>query len=183
MAWLLASPIEDDKTNHFFQIGEATPFRKLADVIFTDQAINRCVTFASPNLLNGIDGIGRRRAPQFAIIRSKSRFVFNSSLYHHQSYFVSRNGRGLSERRHASGNKNHLVSTKSLKGLTRNDEMTVMNGIKRSAVDCDLFQFSTFTAQHCILNPSSASRGIAAFTSCMESRTLAEGKLTVHGSH
>jgi hypothetical protein len=61
--------------------------------------------------------------------------------------------------------------------------MTVMNGIKRSAVDCDLFQFSTFTAQHCILNPSSASRGIAAFTSCMESRTLAEGKLTVHGSH
>jgi hypothetical protein len=35
--------------------------------------------------------------------------------------------------------------------------MAVMNGIKRAAVDCDLFQFSTFNAQRSTLNPSSAS--------------------------
>jgi hypothetical protein len=142
----LASAIKNDKTNHLLQVSEATPFRKLADVIFADKAVNRCVTFASPNLLNGVDGIGRRRSPQFAIIHSKSRFVFNSGLYHQQPYFVSRNGRGLSERRRAGGDKDQLVSAKSLKGLACNDKMAVMNRIKGAAVDCDFSQRAMLNA-------------------------------------
>ncbi len=98
MARLLGRAIEDNKSNHLFQVGEATPFYKLADVIFADQAVNRCVTFESPNLLDGIDGIGRWRAPQFAIVHSKSRFLFNSGLYHQQPYFVARDRHGLSKR-------------------------------------------------------------------------------------
>lgn len=98
MARLLGRAIEDNKPNHLFQVGEATPFFKLADVIFADQAVNRCVTFESPNLLDGIDGIRRWRAPQFAIVHSKSGFLFNSGLYHQQPYFVARDRCGLSKR-------------------------------------------------------------------------------------
>ena len=98
MAQLLGRAIEDNKSNHLFQVGEATPFCKVAYVIFADQAVNRCGTFELPNLLDGIDGIGRWRAPQFAIVHSKSRFFFNSRLYHQQPYFVARDRRGLSKR-------------------------------------------------------------------------------------
>lgn len=82
MGRLFARAIENNKSNHFFQVGEATPFFELAHVIFADQAVNRCIAFESPNFLDGIDGIGRRRAPQFAIVHNKSRFLFNSGLYH-----------------------------------------------------------------------------------------------------
>jgi hypothetical protein len=151
MARLLPRAIKNNKTNHLFQVGEATPFCKLADVILADQTVNRRITFAS-NLLNGIDGIRRRRTPQFAIIHSKSGFVFNSGLYHQQPYFVSGNGRGLSEGRHASWNKNHLIGAEFLKSLTCNDKMAVMNRIKCTSVDCDLFQRSTLNVQRSTFN-------------------------------
>ena len=82
MARLLARAIENNKPNHFFQVAEATPFCQLADVIFADQAVNRCITFELPNLLDCIDGIGRWRPPQFAIVHGKSRFLFNRGLNH-----------------------------------------------------------------------------------------------------
>lgn len=143
MAWSLTSAIQNNKTHHLFQVGETAPFCQLTDVVLADQAVNRCTAGALPNLLDRIDGIRRRRAPQFAIIHSKSRLVFNSGLYHQQSYFVSRNRRGLSEGRNASGNKNQLIRAESLKGLARDDKMSVMNWIKCAAVDCDLFQRPT----------------------------------------
>jgi hypothetical protein len=152
MARSLTAAIKNNKTNHLLQVSEAAPFCKLTDIILADQAVNRCITFASPNLLHGIDGIRRWRAPQLAIIHSKSRFVFNSGLYHRQPYFVSRNGRGLSEGRHASGNKNHLVRAESLKGLARNDKMAVMNRIKCTAVDCDIIQRPTLNVQRSTFN-------------------------------
>jgi len=98
MTRLLTSSIENNKSNHFFQVGEAPPFCKLADIIFADQAVNRWIAFDPTNLLHGIDRIGRRGAPQFAIIHSESGFVFYSGLYHQQPYFVSGNRRGLSKR-------------------------------------------------------------------------------------
>ena len=147
MARLLARAIENNKPNHFFQIGEATPFCQLADVIFADQAVNRCITFELSNLLDCIDGIGRWRAPQFAIVHGKSRFLFNRGLNHQQPYFVSRNRRGLSKRRYPSGNKDYFVSAEFLKRLACNDKMAVMNRIKCAAVDCDFFQRSMLNAR------------------------------------
>ncbi len=95
---LLATAVKNNKTNHFFQISEATPFCELVHVIFADQAVDRFITFALSNLLDRIDGVGRRWTPQFAIVHCKSGFVLNSGLYHQQPYFVSGNRRGLSER-------------------------------------------------------------------------------------
>ena len=95
---LLTTAIKNNKTNHLFQISEATPFRKLAHVIFADQAVNYCITFALPNLLDRIDGVGRRWTSQLAIIHCKSWFILNSGLYHQQPYLVSGSRRGLSER-------------------------------------------------------------------------------------
>ena len=80
MAGLLSSAIENNKSNHFFQVDEATPFCELTDIIFADEAVSRWIIFEPPNLLDSIDGIGRRRAPQLAIIHGKSGLVFNSGL-------------------------------------------------------------------------------------------------------
>src|SRR4029077_10618073 len=95
---LLATAIKNNETNHFFQNSEATPFCELVHVIFADEAVNCRITFALPNLLDRIDGVGRRWTPQFAIIHCKSGFVLDSGLYHQQPYFVSGNRDGLSER-------------------------------------------------------------------------------------
>jgi len=152
MARLLARAIGNDKPNHFFQVGEATPFFQLANVIFADQAVNRGSTFESPNLLDGIDGIGRWRPPQFAIVHGKSRFLFNRGLNHQQPYFVSRNRRGLSKRGYPSGDQDHFVSAESLTRLACNDKMAVMNRIKCAAVDCDFFQRPMLNAQRSTFN-------------------------------
>jgi len=82
MARSLTTSIKNNKTDHLFQVGEASPFCKLIDVILTDQAVNRCIACAPFDLLDRIDGKRRGWAPQFAIIHSESRFVFNSGLYH-----------------------------------------------------------------------------------------------------
>src|SRR4030095_10066625 len=105
-----------------------------------------------PNLLDCIDGVGRRRTSQFAIIDGKSGFTLDGGLYHYHPDSVSGNGGGLSKRRHASGNKDHFLSAESLKGLARNDKMAVMNRIKCAAVDCDLFQCSTLNVQRSTFN-------------------------------
>ncbi len=149
---LLATAIKNNKTNHLFQISEATPFRELVHVIFADQAVDRCITFALPNLLDCIDGVGRRWTSQLAIIHRKSGFILNSSLYHQQPYFVSGKRRGLSKRRHPSGNKDHFLRAKSLKGLARDDKMAVMNRVKGAAVNCDLFQPSMLNVQRSTFN-------------------------------
>ena len=152
MTRLLATAIKNNKTNHLFQISEAPPFRELVHVIFADQAVNRRISVALPNLLDRIDGVGRPWTSQLAIIHCKSRFSLNSGLYHPQAYFVFRNGRGLSERRQPSGNKDHFLSAKSLKSFARNDKMAVMNRIKCAAVNCDLFQRSMLNVQRSIFN-------------------------------
>jgi len=149
---LLATAIKNNKTNHFSQISEATPFCELVHVIFADQAVNRRITFALPNLLDRIDGVGRRWTSQLAIIHCKSGFILDSGLYHQQPYFVFGNGRGLSERRHPSGNKDHFLSAKSLEGFARNDKMAVMNRIKGAAINCDLFQRSMLNVQRSTFN-------------------------------
>ena len=148
----LATPIKNNETNHLFQISEATPFCEVVHVIFADQAVNRRITLALPNLLDRFDGVGRRWAPQLAIIHGKSGFILNCGLYHQQPYFVSGNRRGLSKGRHSSGNKDHFLSAESLTRLARNDKVAVMNRIKGAAVDCDLFQRSMLNVQRSTFN-------------------------------
>ena len=63
MARSLTTSIKNNKTDHLFQVGEASPFCKLIDVILTDQAVNRCVACAPFDLLHCIDGKRRGWAP------------------------------------------------------------------------------------------------------------------------
>ena len=67
--------IEHDKTNHFLELGKAMPPREVRKVIVSDEIIKLGVLFPLPNFLDGVDGIGRGRTTQLAIVQHEFGFA------------------------------------------------------------------------------------------------------------
>ncbi len=79
---LFAGPVENHDANHLLQFGEAMPPGQLLNVVFTNQAVDGGITFASANFLNCIDRVRRRRSQQLAFIHFKLRLAFDRRLQH-----------------------------------------------------------------------------------------------------
>ena len=57
MRGLFAATIQNNEVNHFLQLREPIPPRQLLNVVFTDQAVEGRVGFASANILNSVDRV------------------------------------------------------------------------------------------------------------------------------
>src|SRR5919198_552391 len=87
-----------------------------------------------------LDGVGGRRPPQLAVIYNELRFTCSGRLQHRQSRLWAGNRRTSFLRRDARWHEDHLVQAEDFECFASENEMTVMNRIKRSAIDSNFFQ-------------------------------------------
>jgi hypothetical protein len=116
------------------------PSRQLRNVIFTDQAVNLCVEFASVDFLNSIDRIRRGRPQELAFIHFKLRLAFGRRSQHCQSYFAARDRSGLLKRGNRRRHQDHFVEIERLNRFAGKNQMRVMNRVEGAAIDRDLLQ-------------------------------------------
>ena len=116
------------------------PPRQLLNVVFTDEAINGGIAFASANFLNRVDCVRRRRSQQLALIHFKLRLAFDCRLQHFQSYFAARDRSGLLERGNRSRHQDDFVKIERLNCFAGKNQMRVMDRVEGAAIDRDLLQ-------------------------------------------
>jgi hypothetical protein len=80
-SWLAAT-IEDNEMDHVVQLGKAMPFCEPFRVIFANQTVDRCVTVAPLDFVNGIDCVGRWWPTQLAVVHCEPRLTFNRRPQH-----------------------------------------------------------------------------------------------------
>src|SRR6516164_9784917 len=127
------------------------PPRQLLNVVFTDQAVDGRVAFASANFLNRVDCVRRRRSQQLAVIHFKLRLAFDRRSQHCYSYFAVRDRSGLLERGNRCRDEDDFVKTESLNRLAGENQMRVMDWVEGAAINRDLLQFPTLKRSTFIL--------------------------------
>ena len=116
------------------------PPRQLLNVVFTDQAVDGRVAFASANFLNRVDCVRRWRSQQLAFIYFKLRLAFDRRLQHFQSYFAARDRSGLLQRGNRRWNQDDLVKLERFNRFASENQMRVMDRVEGAAIDRDLLQ-------------------------------------------
>src|SRR5882724_12525266 len=137
---LFAGPVENHEANHLLQLGEAMPPAQLLNVVFTNQAVDGRIAFASANSLNRIDRVRRRRPQQLAFIHFKLLLAFDRRLQHCQSYFAARDRSGLLERGNRRWHQDDFVELERFNRFACENKMRVMDWVEGAAIDRDLLQ-------------------------------------------
>ena len=132
--------IEDGELDHLRKVGEAMPGREPRDVVFTDQIDEFRVRLAIAQRFHSFDGIGRRGPFQFQRVEAESRLAFDRGAQHFHASVGGRRRLVELVRRNRGGNEKQFVDLQLFDSVTRENQMTVVDWIKRAAEDADLFQ-------------------------------------------
>ena len=132
--------IEHDELYHFRKLGEAMPGREPGDVVLANEVNQARGWFASSQDFDGVNGVRWRGALKLQGIEAETRLVLDRGPQHFDASVCG--GRSLFEfvRRERGGNEEQLVELELFDGITRQNQMPVMNRIERAAEDADLFQ-------------------------------------------
>ena len=133
-------PIEHDELDHFRKLAEAMPGREAGDVVLANEVNESRGWLASSQEFDGVNGVRRRGALELQGIEAETRLALDRGPHHFDASV--RGGRSLFEfvRRQLSGNEEQLVELELFDGITRQNQMAVMNRIECAAEDADLFQ-------------------------------------------
>ena len=135
-----AAASEDDELHHFGEFTKAVPRREAADIVFSDEIEQLHVRLALAERLDCIDGIGRRRTPEFHRIKGKTRLTFDRSAQHFQTDIGRRQLLSQFVGRSSSRNKDNGFKVERFEGFARQDQVTVMDRIEGATENADLFQ-------------------------------------------
>jgi hypothetical protein len=131
---------EDDELDHFGEFSKAVPRCETADVVFSDEVEQLHVWLALAERLDCVDGIGRRRTPEFHRIEFKTRLGFDRSAQHFQTDIGCRELLIQFVGRSCGRNKDDCFEIERFDCFTRQNQMTVMDRIEGATEDADLFQ-------------------------------------------
>jgi len=138
MCRLEPGAIEHRELNHFRQIRKPAPGGKLRDVVFADQVNELRIGLAAAKRFDCFDGVRRRRTLELQRIEAESRLAFNCRSQHFHPRLSIRWRSTQLVRRERGRNENELVELQLFDRIPREDQMSMVNGIKSSAEDADL---------------------------------------------
>ena len=133
--------IEHDELHQRTQLGEAMPTLQPRNIVFADEIKKLRATFARPQLFDRIDRVRRRGAMQLDDVDRETRLARDRRPQHFQARFGS-GGRMIEfVGRNSGRDKDNYLELEFFHRVAREDQMTVMDWIKRAAINADLFQW------------------------------------------
>src|SRR5206468_5579152 len=132
------SAMEHDKADQLPQLRAAMPRVELRHIVRADEKEEFVVRRAATGFFNRVDCEGRRWPLEFKLINREVRLAFNRSFDHLETRgrFSRRDVQFV--RRNRSGHKNEPIKLEFFERFACENQVRVMDRIKRTAVDADL---------------------------------------------
>ena len=129
--------MKDDKFHELAQFGGAVPPSELEDLVGADEPEEFRAREGLADFGRGVDGVGGRGAVDLATAQPEAGLAFQRGAQEGEPLGIGGAGTTLLEGRLAAGDEEDGVEPELFKGVMGENEVAVMDGIKRAAVEAE----------------------------------------------